>query len=187
MAKINLKPWRMERRAEKQRQFLGGLAVFALVGVIYVVAVDRIIAGAIDTQNRRNTFLQGEIAALDRKIQEIKQLQERRNQLIERMRVIQELQGNRPVIVYLFDELVRTIPDGVYYTKLDRKGELLSVQGKAESNNRISSLMRKLDASEWLDQPNLTSVKANDEEEGVSANDFDLTVKRTVTTNGEEG
>lgn len=186
MAKINLKPWRAELRAEKQRQFLGTVAIFIVIGALYVFAADRYIAASIENQNSRNAYLQGEIAALDRKIQEIKKLQERRDQLIERMRVIQELQGNRPVIVHIFDELVRTIPDGVYFSKLDRKGEILSVQGKAESNNRISSLMRKLDASEWFDEPNLTSVKAN-EDEGVSANEFDLTVKRSVTTNGEEG
>lgn len=187
MARINLKPWRAEQRAEKQRQFLVAIAGFAIIGVVYILAVDRVIDNAIDNQERRNGYLQGEIASLDRKIQEIEKLREKRDQLIERMRVIQELQGNRPVIVHLFDELVRTIPDGVYYTNLERKGEMLSVQGKAESNNRISSLMRRLDASDWLDEPNLTSVKANEEEEGVSANDFDLTVKRSVTTNGQEG
>ncbi|MCF7982585.1 MAG: PilN domain-containing protein [Pseudomonadales bacterium] len=186
MARINLKPWRAGLRAEKQRQFIMVIVGFAIAGLGYILAVDRIIDNAIDNQNYRNSYLQGEIAALDRKIQEIEKLREKRDQLIERMRVIQELQGNRPVIVHLFDELVRTIPDGVYFTKLDRKGELLSIQGKAESNNRISSLMRNLNASNWLEEPNLTSVKAK-EEDGVSANDFDLTVKRSIATNGQEG
>lgn len=186
MARINLKPWRAEVRAERQRQFVTAILGFAIAGLAYVLIVDRIIDGAIANQNYRNTFLQGEIASLDRKIQEIEKLRERRDQLIERMRVIQELQGNRPIIVHLFDELVRTIPDGVYYTKLEHKLDTLSIQGQAESNNRISSLMRNLDASDWLEEPNLTSVKAK-EDQGVSANDFDLTVKRSTTTNGQEG
>lgn len=186
MARINLRPWRAEQRAERQRQFVVAVVGFAVVGLVYVFLADRMIAGATADQEARNAYLQGEIASLDRKIQEIEKLREKRDQLIERMRIIQELQGNRPVIVHLFDELVRTVPDGVYYTKLDRKGELLSVQGKAESNNRISSLMRRLDGSAWLDEPNLTSVKAN-EEEGSNANDFDLTVKRSTETEGQEG
>jgi len=186
MAKINLRPWRAELRAEKQRQFLGAVVVFVVLGILYVLAMDRYIAAATENQNSRNAFLQSEISSLDRQIEEIQALQERRDQLIERMRVIQELQGNRPVIVYIFDELVRTMPDGVFYTSLIRKDEELSIKGKAESNNRISSLMRRLDASEWFDSPNLTSVKAN-EEDDVSANEFDLTVKRSVATNGQEG
>jgi len=104
------------------------------------------------------------------------------------MRVIQALQGNRPVIVHMFDEVVRTLPDGIYYTSLSRKTDNLSIQGRAESNNRISSLMRKLDGSEWFMDPNLTAVKASGEgSDGEKSNDFDLTVKRYITVEDEEG
>lgn len=90
--------------------------------------------------------------------------------------MIQGLQGSRPLIVRIFDSLVRTMPEGVYFTSVERKGDVLTIKGTAESNNRVSSLMRQLDASEWLKEPNLTSVQANPEF-GDQANDFQLTVK----------
>jgi type IV pilus assembly protein PilN len=92
------------------------------------------------------------------------------------MRVIQELQGNRPIIVRVLDQLVRTVPDGVFYTRVSAKGSELSIDGVAESNNRVSSLMRRLDASEWLKEPNLDAVRAAPLY-GDQANTFDLTVK----------
>lgn len=186
MARINLRPWREELRAERQRQFVVAIVGFAVVGVMFVMLKAWMINGDINHQNARNKFLENEIAKLDDRIKEIEKLREKRDELIERMRVIQELQGNRPVIVHLFDELVRTIPDGVYYSSLNRKGEMLSIKGNAESNNRISSLMRRLDQSKWLDAPNLTSVQAN-EQEGSNANSFDLSVKRSIVTEGQEG
>ena len=106
MARINLRPWREERRAEKQREFLGALAAVAIAGLLFVFLHNLVIAQDIKDQQARNTYLSGEIASLERKIQEIDKLREKRDQLIERMRVIQELQGNRPVIVHLFDEMV---------------------------------------------------------------------------------
>ena len=187
MARINLRPWREERRAELQRDFLGSLAGFALLGLVYILLASVNISGSIDDQMARNNFLTTEISVLDAKIKEIDELQKKRDELIERMRVIQELQGNRPVIVHLFDELVRTLPDGLYYTSLERKGETISIEGLAESNNRISSLMRRLDASEWFEDPNLTSVKAIEEGDGAKSNQFNLTVKRHVESEGEEG
>ena len=188
MARINLRPWREERRAEKQREFLITLAAVALAGLLFIFLHDRVIASGIEEQQARNSYLSGEIASLERKIQEINKLKQKRDQLIERMRVIQELQGNRPVIVHMFDEIVRSLPDGIYYTSLVRKGEELSIKGRAESNNRISSLMRSLDASEWFVDPNLTAVKAvEDKNGGDKSNDFDLTVKRYIATEGQEG
>jgi len=186
MARINLRPWREERRAEQQREFLGMLAGFAVLGLVYIFLANMQISSSIENQQARNNFLSSEIAILDDKIKEIDELRKKRDELIERMRVIQELQGNRPVIVYLFDELVRTLPDGLYYSSLERKGETISLQGLAESNNRISTLMRRLDASDWFEQPNLTSVKALDED-GSAANQFVLSVKRYVQAEDEEG
>ena len=187
MARINLSPWREEVRAEDQRQFLVAIVGFAIVGALYVFMADRVADGWIDTQQARNSYLSAEIATLEDKIKEIEQLKEKRDQLVERMRVIQELQGNRPVIVHIFDELVRKLPDGVYLTAVESQGEVVSIAGAAESNNRISSLMRQLDSSSWFDEPNLTSVKADDEE-GATANLFDLSVKRiALDKNGQEG
>lgn len=187
MARINLRPWREERRAEQQKEFLIALAGFAVLGLLFVFLQDLWINGNIEEQQARNSYLSGEIASLERKIKEIDELKKRREQLIARMRVIQELQGNRPVIVHMFDEVVRSLPDGIYYTSLSRKGDVLSVKGKAESNNRISSLMRRLDGSDWFMEPNLTAVKSSDGEGENKMNDFDLTVKRYVSVKDQEG
>lgn len=188
MARINLRPWREERRAEQQKEFLIALAGVAIVGLLFVFMQDRWINSNIDEQQARNSYLTGEISSLERKIKEIDELKKRRDQLIARMRVIQALQGNRPVIVHMFDEMVRTLPDGIYYTSLSRKADNLSIQGRAESNNRISSLMRKLDGSEWFMEPNLTAVKAAGEgTDGEKSNDFDLTVKRYIAAEDQEG
>ena len=102
-------------------------------------------------------------------------LQRRRTQLLERMRIIQELQGNRPIIVRVMDQLVRTIPDGVFYTSLVSESGRILIEGVAESNNRVSSLMRNLDASEWLASPNLDSVRAAPDY-GEQATTFSLSV-----------
>ena len=112
---------------------------------------------------------------LDKQVAEIRDLQKRRNQLLDRMRVIQELQGNRPIIVRVLDQLVRTVPDGVFYSRITTKEKQISISGVAESNNRVSSLMRRLDASDWLANPNLDKVSA-ELKFGDEANKFDLTV-----------
>lgn len=176
MAQINLLPWREERRAERKKEFLILLAIVAALGAGLVMLGDRFVNGQIEHQKARNQYLTQEIRVLDKKVQEIKDLQRRRNQLIERMRVIQELQGNRPIIVRVLDQLVRTVPDGVFYTSLSSKDNLITLSGVAESNNRVSSLMRRLDGSDWLQQPNLDSVRAATQY-GDQAATFNLKVK----------
>ena len=140
---------------------------------------DRNINGKIDHQNARNDFLRKEIQLLDRRIKEIEQLQARRSQLLERMKIIQDLQGKRPVIVRVFDEMVRTLPDGVYFTSVNMKGPVLSIKGGAESNSRVSNLMRQMDASDWLAAPNLTAVKAVTQGALDQANVFEMSVRQT--------
>ena len=119
-------------------------------------------------------------------MQEIRDLQRKRTQLIERMRVIQQLQGNRPIIVRIMDQLVRTVPDGVFYTRLNTENGEITIEGVAESSNRVSSLMRNLDGSDWLEQPNLDAVRAAPEF-GDQATTFNLTVKIDLPEAGEEG
>jgi type IV pilus assembly protein PilN len=174
MANINLLPWRDEYRREKQQEFLtvvGGVVFFAVVcGYLWVSSINT----NIDNQNARNKYLNQEIAVLDKKVKEIKELRERREELIERMKVIQGLQGERPVIVRYFDELVRSIPEGVYLKKLARDGDVISLAGVAESNVRVSALMRNIDRSEWFSSPNLSSVKAAPDL-GEQASEFMLT------------
>jgi type IV pilus assembly protein PilN len=185
MAQINLLPWREERRQELKREFLVILGLVALLGVGLVVLADRVVNSQIDNQNARNQYLTENIKELDKKVAEIKDLQRRRNQLIDRMRVIQELQGNRPVIVRVLDQLVRTLPDGVFYTSVSSKNKKISITGVAESNNRVSSLMRQLDASDWLANPNLDKVRAAPQY-GDQATTFNLTVNIRAPDSGEE-
>ncbi|RMF17859.1 MAG: pilus assembly protein PilN [Gammaproteobacteria bacterium] len=177
MAKINLRPWREELRAERQRQFVTSLAGVAIIALGLGFLWHQQVLRQIDYQEQRNNFIRSEMAQLEKQIKEIQNLKEKRKALIERMRVIQDLQGKRPVIVRIFDELVRTLPDGVYYTSLSREGDVLKISGLGESNSRISNLMRNLDKSDWFAEPNLTSVKAAEDgdREGMSA--FDLTVR----------
>jgi type IV pilus assembly protein PilN len=175
MAQINLLPWRESRRQELKRTFLVTLALVAALAAGLVLLSDRIVNSQIDTQRGRNHYLTENIKVLDKELSEIRDLQRRRNQLLDRMRVIQELQGNRPIIVRVLDQLVRTIPDGVFYTSLGTKGKRISISGIAESNNRVSSLMRSLEASDWLAGPNLDKVKAAPQF-GDQANTFNLTV-----------
>ena len=178
MARINLLPWREQLREERKQRFvvaLGGTLVIA-AGLVFLGG--QYLDGAIEQQNARNGFIKKEIAALDARIKEIKELKERRQQLLERMKIIQDLQGNRPIIGRIFDQLVRTLPDGVYFTGLKRTGQVIEVVGAAESNNRVSSLMRNLDASEWLIAPNLTEVKAVTAGAIDQANTFQLSVRQ---------
>lgn len=185
MAKINLLPWRAERRQALQRQFLVVLAGMAILGGLLVFAADRYVNAKIEHQNGRNAYLKQHIAELDRQVKEIRELEKRRAELLERMEVIQGLQGRRPMIVRIFDETVRTLPDGTYFLSMVRKGELIQLKGKAESNNRVSSLMRRLDGSQWFRQPNLTSVSAAPDF-GEQGSNFELSYKITSPEEDKE-
>ena len=185
MANINLLPWREARRQERKKQFLIGLGATLAGAALSVLFWDLAVNSQIDYQQSRNQYLRTQIALLDQEVAEIRDLQRKRNQLIERMRVIQALQGNRPVIVRLLDQLVRTVPDGVFYTSLETKANVVSIEGVAESNNRVSSLMRRLDASDWLENPNLDAVQAAPDY-GEQATTFKLTVNLQLAED-EEG
>ena len=183
MSHINLLPWREELREEKKKEFITLLMGILIVAAGLVFLVGRSIDADIATQNSRNSYLTSEISKLDKQIVEINQLQKKKEELVERMNVIQSLQGDRPVIVRLFDELVRTLPDGVHYTSVSYSKNELSIKGIAKSNSRVSQLMRKLDQSSWFSGPNLSSVKANPSF-GERASNFVLTVK--VTKHGNQ-
>ncbi|MBK8970609.1 MAG: PilN domain-containing protein [Hahellaceae bacterium] len=168
MAKINLRPWREELRAEKQKQFLTVLAGVFLVAGGAGFLWHTMMMSEIDYQTQRNGFIKNEIALLEQQIKEIDELKRRRDALIERMQVIQDLQGRRPVIVRVFDEMVKTVPEGVYFTSIKKAETVLNLEGIGDSNSRISALMRNMDASDWFKEPNLTSVKAWSENEKKS-------------------
>lgn len=175
MARINLLPWREERREQLKREFYTNLAAVLTLGAALVALAYYQSNMQVEHQGSRNSYLKDSIAKLDVEVQEIAKLKENREQLLDRMEVIQGLQGNRPVIVRIFDQFVETLPDGVYYTKLTRETNSIKIEGTAESNNRVSSLMRSLDGSDWLTNPNLTSVESN-ADVGEQANNFMLTV-----------
>jgi type IV pilus assembly protein PilN len=190
VARINLLPWREWERERKQKEFVTNLGVTLGVALVIVYLVGLYLNAAIDTQLKRNSYLEGKIVVLNERIKEIESLRETREQLLARMRVIQELQGNRPVIVRVFDEIVRTLSEGVYYTDLRKEGETISIRGNAESNNRISDLMRRIDGSEWFADPNLKGIKRNPSF-GEQASSFDLTLlqvnPRQTEIDAEEG
>ena len=177
--KINLLPWREEQRELRKREFINVLVGVLVVAALIIFAVDRYYRGEINTQNARNRFLQNDISVLEGKIAEIKQLQQKRARLLARMQVIQELQGNRPIIVRVFDELARRLADRVFYTRVSMKGKDLSITGIAESNNRISSQLRNFEESKWFAKPNVTDIVA-DPRYGPTASRFTMSVEQSA-------
>jgi type IV pilus assembly protein PilN len=159
VANINLLPWREELRRRRQKDFLTFVivAVVAMLGVVGVVHWE--INNRIDFQQTRNGYLKEEIAVLDTKIKQIKDIEKEKQDLLARMEIIEALQTSRPEIVHLMDELVRTLPEGVYYTDVKQIGRNLDLQGVAQSNARVSSLMRNVDKSDWLERPNLVEIR----------------------------
>ncbi|MGF6205994.1 PilN domain-containing protein [Pseudomonas frederiksbergensis] len=179
MARINLLPWREELREERRKRFLLTLVGVLIVSVGLVVIADQVFSSAISQQVARNDYLGKQIAIVDERIKQISDLKARRQQLVERMRIIQDLQGNRQISGRIFEQLARTLPDGVYFTEVKMAGKSLAITGAAESNNKVSELMRNLDASDWFDAPSLTEVKATTAGQLDQANVFQLTVRQT--------
>jgi type IV pilus assembly protein PilN len=177
MAKINLLPWREEIRKQKQREFVTSAAGGALVAALIVLLAHFHIDGLIDNQNLRNEFLKTQIAVLDERIGRIKELERMKADLLARMNVIQELQRSRPESVHLMDELVRTLPDGVYLNSFTQKGRSLEVAGVAQSNARVSDYMRNIDASDWLTAPHLDLITTTEKNRTRVAN-FNLRGKQ---------
>ena len=182
---INLLQWREELRQEQKKQFgiLTTLMMFlaaAIIGLIHIQMVSKI-----DYQLSRNKFMSDEISKLDEEIAEISELRKVRRSLVERMEVIQDLQRSRPSIVHLFPEIVSTVPNGVYLESLNQTGSNLLMNGQAESNARVSTYMRNLDASDWLKAPNLSVIEIED----IKVNrisTFTLTVKQTSPDANED-
>lgn len=159
MPHINLLPWREELRRERQRLFIN-IAAGAAILTIGIIALAHInVAAMIENQQGRNTFIQEQIARVDKEIKEIESLEKEKKALLARMQVIQELQGSRSEIVHLFDEIARTIPTQVYLLKLSRTGREISLEGVANSNDDISKLMRNLNLSAWFNNPRLTVIE----------------------------
>ncbi len=179
MTQINLLPWREQLREERKQRFFVLLVVVLLLAVGVIFLASQYFNSAIENQQARNNFIRAENTALDARIKEISELKTRRQQLIERMKIIQDLQGNRPIVSRIFDQVVRTIPDGVYFSSLKLTGKTVAIEGEAESNSLVSNLMRNQDASDWLTAPNLTEVKAVSADNTEQTSRFKMTVQQT--------
>lgn len=188
MPNINLLPWREELRKQRNKEFgfSAGVAVLLMAGVITIVHLH--FNQRIRFQEQRNGFLEANIATLDKRIKEIRTLEDEKERLLARMQIIQRLQSSRPEIVHLFDDLVTTLPEGVYYTGIQQKDRTLRIVGVAQSNARVSSLMRQLESSDYLEEPTLVEIKAEVKkvqgtgEQGIRVSNFQLTVQQEDPT-----
>lgn len=173
MARINLLPWR-EAERKRRKQELGiatGLALGAVLAIGFGLKLQ--IDAMIAAQEARNAFLTAQIAELDQRIKEIDKLEEQKANLLARMNVIQQLQESRPEVVHLFDELVRAVPDGVFLTRMTQSGGGVVVEGRAQSNARVSAFMRNIQSSLWIDNPNLLLIE-NKDQTGTGLSHFRL-------------
>lgn len=170
MAKINLLPWREELRKQKQKEFAFMSVGAAIIAGLIVLLAHLHVDGMIKNQDQRNAFLEQEIEILNQRIGRIKELEKLKADLLARMNVIQELQSSRPESVHLMDEMVRTLPDGVYLNKFAQKSKSLSMKGIAQSNARVSDYMRNIDSSQWLSNPRLDLIKTTEKDRRRLAN-----------------
>ena len=169
MARINLLPWRAERRVQRQREFYVMLAAAAVAGLLLSFLLwfhyDRQVAG----QTERNEFLKAEIAKVQAQNKEIERLDEQKRRLLARKDVIEKLQANRSQMVHLFDSLVRTIPDGVTLASIKQEGDILTLEGNAQSNARVSAYMRNLEVSGWMTKPDLSIIEVKKDDKAQAA------------------
>ena len=159
MPRINLLPWREEERKKRQRDFgvalAGGVVAAIAVVLLTMLAFNQMISN----QQSRNQRLENEIAELQKSITEIDGLERQKERLLARMEIIEELQKSRPEIVHLFDEIARQMPEGVYLTGMKQTGNRVEVRGIAQSSTRVSALMRQVDSSEWMADPEVDRVE----------------------------
>lgn len=176
MARINLLPWRAERRKQRQKDAMLMLATSAVGAILLSFLILWFHNAQIEGQNDRNSFLNARIAEVDKQIEEIDELDRKKAQLLARKEVIEELQANRSQMVHLFDSLVRTIPDGVVLTSIKQDNETLTLEGRSQSNARVSTYMRNLEGSGWMTRPELLIIEAKGFEQGLPY-EFKLQVK----------
>jgi type IV pilus assembly protein PilN len=176
MIRINLLPHRELKRAALKRQFTVLAGGTAIIGALMVLLVHTAISSRIDAQMGRNNFLKTETAKLDKQIDEIKKLKEQIQELLARKQVVEGLQSNRSIEVHLLDQLVRILPEGVYLSSVKQQGNGITLTGYAQSNARVSTLMRNIETSVWLQSPQLIVIKAATVN-NLRASEFVMTVK----------
>jgi type IV pilus assembly protein PilN len=185
MPRINLLPWREHERKERKLAFTVSLGVAALAACVVTFAAYLMFGSMIDSQERRNEMLRGEIKHLDKQIEEINTLETSKQKFIARMEIIETLQRRRPEIVHVFDEIVRTLPDGVYLTGVKQTDKRVKFDGVAQSSTRVSSFMRNIDGSEWLRNPELEVVQTT-KDKGPGSN-FTLYADQVSTAGQDDG
>jgi type IV pilus assembly protein PilN len=176
MIRINLLPHRQIKRAERQRQFNLMLIITAVVAVAIVFMGQTFISAQISSQNERNQRLEAANAKLDKEIAEIKELKSQISDVLERKQVVENLQSNRSQAVVVLDELSRQLPEGTYYKAIRQKGNLIDLEGIADTNARVATLVRHFSDSEWMESPNLVQIQAVTIG-GVRYNDFKMNVR----------
>lgn len=191
MPQINLLPWRETLKQERQTRFIVILAVAVGITVLLWISTYLYIEDRISYQEKRNSYLKQEITLVEQQLKEIEELKSKKTRLIERMNVIQKLQTNRPQVVHLFDEIVKRVPDGVYFTEMVQKGDIITLSGIAQSDARVSSLMTNLEKSEWLKSPDIVVIGAENTKGGQfqvqrSISKFQLKITLTMPKK-EEG
>ena len=159
MPSINLLPWRQELRQRRRKEFLVGIVAAAVLAGIVTLLANLVVSSMIDAQNRRNELLKAEITELDKAIEQILALEDQKARMISRMEVIDRLQASRPEVVKLFDQIVATLPEGVYLTSVKQAGKKIEFDGVAQSSTRVSAFMRNIDASESLSSPELKVIQ----------------------------
>lgn len=183
MARINLLPWRTLLREQRRKRFLLAIAGVAVAAVVGLFVADHYIDRAVERQMTRNSLIRSGIAQLDTRTLQISELKARREQLVERMQTIETLQGNRSGTGLIFDQLARSLPDGVYFTDVKMTDRTIVISGVAQSNSLVSELMRNLDASHWLEAPSLIEIKAEPDAAGNHPRHFQMTVRQTLHVN----
>jgi type IV pilus assembly protein PilN len=187
MNRINLLPHREERRKRARQHFFVLSGGTAIIGILVVIAVHGFYAAKIETQDDRNRFLKSEIVKLDKDIAEIKKLRDEIQALLARKQVIETLQADRAQTVHLLDQLVRQMPEGVYLKSVTQKGLRVNVLGYAQSNARVSTLMRNVESSPWLENPVLVEVKAASvSKRRLSEFNLNLSIKRATSKDAKD-
>jgi type IV pilus assembly protein PilN len=187
MTRINLLDWRAERRELRKRQFMAMLGIAGVVAVVTLLIAAAIMSHELSYQQQRNQFIKQQIADIDRQIKEIQDLEKVKANLLSRMKVVESLQQSRSATVHFFDEIVNTLPDGVFLTAIKQSGNDITIDGVAESNGRVSAYMKNLDASPWFADPQLVVIKTGEANRQRSST-FTLKVRNlTKATDGGSG
>ena len=184
MPRINLLPWREAQRKERKLAFLVALGIAALAAGVTAFAAYLLYGSMIEAQQRRNNQLRAAIRTLDHEIEEINSLESAKQKFIARMEIIEKLQRSRPEIVHVFDEIVHTLPEGVYLTSVKQSGMRLKFEGIAQSSTRVSTFMRNIDGSQWLRNPELEVVQTTTGSGPGSA--FVLTADQVTTAGADD-